>query len=44
MEHNFDSGPGFWAMVENGPEMAQNEKSLTTPTDLKLQSSYFRVM
>ena len=26
MEHNFDSGPGFWAMVENGPEMAQNEK------------------
>ena len=44
MEQNFDSGPGFWAMVQNGPEMAQNGKSLTTPTVLKLRTSYFRVM
>ena len=26
MEQNFDSGPGFRAMVQNGPEMAQNGK------------------
>ena len=36
MEQNFDSGPGFWAMVQNGPEMAQNGKSLTTPTVFKV--------
>ena len=44
MQHNFDSGPGFRAMVQNVPEMAQNGKCLTTPTVLKLRSSSFRVM
>ena len=24
MEQNFDPSSGFWAMVQNGPEMAQN--------------------
>ena len=36
MDQNFDPGPGFWAMVQNGPEMAQNGKSLTTPTVFKV--------
>ena len=36
MEQNFDPGPGFRAMVQNGPEMAQNGKSLTTPTVFKV--------
>ena len=40
MEQNFDSGPGFRAMVQNGPEMAQNGKSLTTPTVFKVWSSF----
>ena len=26
MEQNFDSGPGFRAMVQNGPKMAQKRK------------------
>ena len=36
LEQNFDPGPGFRAMVQNGPEMAQNGKSLTTPTVFKV--------
>ena len=36
MDQNFDPGPGFWAMVQNGPKMAQNGKSLTTPTVFKV--------
>ena len=40
MEQNFDLGPGFWAMVQNRPEMAQNGKSLTTPTVFKVWSSF----
>ena len=34
MEQNLDLGPGFRAMALNGPEMAQNGKSLSTPTVL----------
>ena len=36
IDQNFDPGPGFWAMGQNGPEMAQNGKSLTTPTVFKV--------
>ena len=36
MEQNFDLGPGFWAMVQNGPKMTKNGKSLTIPTVFKV--------
>ena len=36
MDQNFDPGPGFWAMVQNRPEMALNRKSLTTQTVFKV--------
>ena len=36
MDQNFDPSPGFWAMVQNGPKMTKNGKSLTTPTVFKV--------
>ena len=36
MEQNFDRGPSFRAMAQIGPKMAQNGKSLTTPTVFKV--------
>ena len=44
MEQILDTGPGFRAVAQNVPKMAQNTKIITYPTVFELASSYLRVM